>query len=658
MRAPAGGRSPERIEVDRILALPSVEWPSEEDCEIESFEVVCADAFSRGERLQREQVHALRSFRAGTLFAPLGVGTGKTGIGLLLAKEILRTRRKVLLVVPVSLVPGFVASHVPEWRARVGLPFSIHHFAGLGQAARLRLAASSAPGLYVLPYSILSAKGGVELLDSLDADAVVCDEAQKLKNERSAMSRRFLAWLDGRKPAPLFVPMSGSMTTKSILDFHHLADRALKDGSFLPRPARQAYSWSLVIDAGADPPAGLREAALRPLVRWAAARTDKVKEGEPEAERRAFQLRMTTAPGVVASGDERLPCALTMRDYPCGEPSATLRELYRQVEEDYLTPEGEQIDHAIHGYRWLHELSAGIYNALVWPEPEHLAKHRAISVPEAAAQLKRAQAHHVAQGDYHKRLRRFFVDEAEPGLDTPREVGLAISRGEISGELSQLWRAMKDLEFAGMPKRLKKPVRVCDHKVVAALRWAKERKRGIIWAYNSAVVTWIYEVLRDFGLEPLHAPAGQQAAAAIEGLGDHRRGGKGDRIVVASVKAHGVGRNLQAFHEQLFVQFPRQSDDAEQAIGRTHRRGQRQDEVLVEMLTSTEHDLVNRAACLSDSVYVQQLMGSPMRVLYADWDPLPRVYPPEFLREKGADPKDLPPEARAYLRTRFGAKLD
>ena len=61
------------------------------------------------------------------------------------------------------------------------------------------------------------------------------------------------------------------------------------------------------------------------------------------------------------------------------------------------------------------------------------------------------------------------------------------------------------------------------------------------------------------------------------------------------------GRNLQAFQHQIFAQWPRSALLAEQTLGRTHRNGQKADELAVHTLMSIEFDHVCRAACLKVS---------------------------------------------------------
>jgi hypothetical protein len=161
--------------------------------------------------------------------------------------------------------------------------------------------------------------------------------------------------------------------------------------------------------------------------------------------------------------------------------------------------------------------------------------------------LERAKEHLASKQRYHKALRDFFKS-APAGLDTPREVGNSIARYGakfVGSNLAALWQEVKSMEFEGMPKRLQDPVRVDPFKVDAAVAWAKEFRKGIIWVYHKELGTWIMEALGAAGVEALYAPAG--ADELIEGIGDPGRGGKGDKLVVASLSSHGTGRNLQAF---------------------------------------------------------------------------------------------------------------
>lgn len=654
-------KSPENQELDRILALPPKLVSDLEDVEISSFETLAAEAFDRGERLLTTQVDALKAFedsRGG--FFPIGVGFGKSGISLMVA-QIAFDRgwaRKILLMVPVHLVNGLMKRHIPEWRKRVNLSLQFHVLAGQPKNVRKRIAESNAPGVYVMPYSLMSSTDANDLLASIDADMIVSDEAHKLKNPRSACTKRVMHFVKSREEAPICVFMSGSMTTKSVMDYHHLIDAALGEGSPLPRKQSLAYTWGLVIDSNGSPSPGLVANTFSRIITWA---NDKFKDKRQSFNtgaaiknaRNAFRQRLTSTPGVVATADDRPSASLTIDNWECEDHGIEIQSLVYKAKEEFITPQGEPIDHAIHVYKWLRELSSGFYNSLVWPETETFAKNRRISVPEASRRIVGAKEHLEAQQAYHSELREFFKD-APIGLDTPTDVGLAIHRGNTSipGNLSHLWKEMKGLDFEGRPDRISIPVRIDDFKIQAVKRWATEFKTGVVWVYHREFGEWCMEALTEAGLNPAYAPSG--ADELIESLGDPGRDGKGDRLVVASIPAHGVGRNLQKFENQLFAEWPRSSMLAEQTLGRVHRTGQEREEVVAHTLIKTKFDEINRAATLNDAAYALQTLGASQRVLYADYTELPKVYDPRALKAAGAAPLSEEREHWESLSRLFG----
>lgn len=651
---------PDQLDLERILALPIRRLPDEEDVEIESFERISAEAFANGDRLLPKQVDALREFEAmrGGFF-PVGVGFGKSGIALMSSQLAYSNgwATRILLLVPVHLVGSLMKRHIPEWRRRTNLSLTFHVLAGKTREQRSKLAHSGAAGVYVMPYSLLSQPDTVELLQAIDADMFVADEAHRLKNPRSACTKRLMHVIDERADqgrAPIFVAMSGSFTTKTIMEYHHLIDAALKDGSPLPRRNSTAYTWGLVIDSGASPTNALVAGAMGKLITWAhrnfpAEQQLFASRISSDNARRAYSRRLTTAPGVVVTSDERPNASLAIANRDVPEHGKRLRELMLKVQTDYETPEGEPIDHAIHTYKWMYELASGFYNSLVWPTVEAHAKNRRISEDKAGDNLMRARSHLKRLQEYHAGLREFFKD-APIGLDTPTDVALAISRGnvDVPHSLRDLWRAVKDADFDGRPDRLSIPIRIDDFKIRAVTEWAREFRTGLIWVYHQEMGEWVMEVLEHAGLNPVYAPAG--ADDLIEDIGDPGRGGKGDRLVVSSISAHGVGRNLQKFQNQLFAEWPRSAMFAEQTLGRVHRTGQEAEEVVVHTLIGTEFDDMNRAATINDAVYIQTTMTQAQRVLYADYAPLPKVYPPGVLKQRGMAPLSV--DAATWQRVR------
>lgn len=660
-----GGATPEALELARILQLPVVPPTDEEAVEIFCFDRMLATAFEEGQRLFPIQVAAVQAYEmAGGGVFPIGVGWGKTGISLMIAERAYQAGiRKILLLVPVNLVSGLQKRHIPEWRRRVPLSVPFHFLGGRAASQRAAIAQSRAAGVYVFPYSLLSVPDTMDLLTWIDADLVIADEVHNLKNQRAARVNRFLDFMRGQQKRKNigFVGMSGTITAKKIAEYHHLMDFALGDRSPLPRSANMAWFWGSILNSDADDPnpdsKGVR--IMQPLLKWAAEKFPgerRFRDDQTESYRRAYRLRMTSAPGVVASGDEEIGVSLLIENRAPDKPGEQLIALMAQVDLG-MTPQKEPIAHAIHGYKWQYELSAGFYNALLWPSIERVMAHRNVGPTEAELLIERAKEHLRALQDYHKAVRE-FCKRAPAGLDTPREIGNSIARhGDkfVGSTLADLWRTVKGLEFDGMPKRLSQAVRIDDFKVRHAVEWAKEFGSGIIWVYHKELGEWITEAIAKTGQEVFHCPAG--ADELIESIGDPGRGGKGDKLCVASITSHGTGRNLQAFQNQLFAQWPRAALQAEQTLGRLHRNGQQADSLTVHTNMVLEFDHANRAATLTDAIYIQQTTNSRQKIIYADYDPLPTIYSPEFLREGGFQPERLTSEQRKMMRELFGDEV-
>lgn len=657
-----GGRTPEQLEMARIVSLPLVGMPDSEAVEIYCFDNMLAGAYEAGERLWPTQVSAVDGYRQfGGGLLPVGVGWGKTGISLMIAESAYQAgKRKILLLMPPQLVPGLVKRHIPEWRRRVPMSIPFHFLAGRGASARKSIVESQAPGVYVYPYSLLSASDAVDLLAAISPEVVIADEVHNLKNPKAARTKRLLHFLRELKPAPQLVGMSGTITDKNVSDYHHLAVIALRENCPLPRSASMAFFWGQILGADADKPTGYAKGLMAPLLAWAHNHfpQETFRADQTESYRRAYRHRLVTAPGVTATGDEEIGVSLRLENIEFPGPGAKLKELIEGVQKQMVTPQGEPIDHAIHCFKWLYELSFGFYNSLVWPTEEELMKHRRISQPEAELALLKARTHHRCVQEYHKALREFFRG-SPAGLDTPREVGRSIAmHGDkfVGTALAMLWKAVKEADFEGRPERYNRPVRVDDYKVRQLVAWAKERGKGLIWVYHQEVGVWLMEALKDADVPALHAPAG--ADDLIEDAGDPGRGGKGDVIVVASISSHGTGRNLQSFQDQIFAQWPRSAVLAEQTLGRTHRNGQKADELVAHTLMNIEFDHVCRAASLNDAIYIQQTTGSRQKIVYCDYDPMPMIYSPEFLREQGTTPEMLNREQRKMLESLFGPEVE
>lgn len=661
-------------DVDRICALPIKDRLSDEDVEEFNRRHVLAEAFREGFRFNRAQVSSYVDYlseQGG--FHSVGVGNGKTAIGLYIASlAYAKGHRKVLLLVPSSVYPQLMKYDLAWARKRftLGLPVI-----GLGNTSseRRRLAVKNKRrGLFVLPYSLLSVKDTEYMLEHIDADCVIADEAHLIKNPQAARTKRIMKFLDAKQPE--FVAMSGTITDKSIKDYAHLIRYSLGHGSPLPLEGHTANDWAVVLDSSSASRSGDEATGpLMPLVYWARQNFPSEAFAPTQAGfRKAYKHRLVSTPGVVSTPDSGVKCSLVFTNMPTcqpkdyeGEGGEELDDLIEQVNEEWLTPTGDEIEHAIHTFKWLYELTSGFYNNLFWPDARVLAKRKNVSWGQAEDELNRSQLHHAAKQEYHKALRSFLQDEQIVLLDTPFLVGshfYQVSKGrkklqrEIPTECYDLWRATKAMEFEGMPERDSEVVRVCDYKIVHLLKWLKglpkrtQAKGGIIWVHHKGIGKWIFESLRDAGFNTLHAPAGPiHNETILSSRGEW---------VVASIKAHGTGKNLQHHENQYFFQWPRQASTAEQSLGRLHRQGQQADVLNVVTNLTTEFDRLCLAACLNDALYVHQTTGSPQKLIYGTYNPVPTVFPAAVLKERGFRNKLLTAHQEQLLAEKFGMVLE
>jgi len=673
----------DQLEIARIVGLPVVGLPTPEEVEAVSREVVQAEHFERGFRLHPEQAAGLLAFDLyDGLLGPIGVGRGKTFLTILIADRAFRRgeSRRSLLVVPPSILGQLFQTNIPASRRIFGVRVPFVVLAGKNRRARLSAASSGKTGCYVMPYSYLSTRDAEEVLAALAPDLLILDEAHRVKNRKAARTARLMRAIV--RNSPRLVALSGTITSKSIHDYHHLANHALRENSPLPHEQVLADAWAALVDAGAgEDPGSSQSGPIAPLLEWAAAEfpEEKIPRGLPGF-RAAFRLRLNSAPGVVSSGDAELGTSLLVRNVPVERPEDApgfpeVERLVRQVEELSISPSGDEIEHGMHKWQHLYALSSGFFYRLRWPEVAELAERRSLTEDEAASYLAQAQVHHEALQEYHKHMRLWLERRGRPGLDTPFLVASDMARHGSENvsypEMYAAWRAAKDLEFDGMPERMSEPVRVSPWKVehVAALAAAERaealadgtRPGVLVWYHHDEVGRWLMESLEALGEEPLWCPADATRPGSSARLLDPRNA---SRIVVVATGGHCEGKNLQGegdhagFERQVIAQFPRKADTLEQMLGRTHRFGQSADELVPVTVNTSEFDHQNMSACLIDSLYIHQSTGSRQKAIYASYDPLPRVYPPDFLRERGfSDVPRLDSAVRAALEEKFGPLL-
>jgi hypothetical protein len=658
-------------ELKRIVNVPLRYVPDENVLEAVSEHYFQAHAFREGWRLLPTQAESLLAYsEVGGAFLPLAVGGGKTLTSLLIANDAYNTgKQKIMLIVPPALATQLCDTDIKHWRPLTIFNTPVHKLHGLPKHKRQQLANSGRKGIYIFTYSLLSSADAHEILASVKPDLIILDEAHSV-SKRSARTRRFTQYL--HEYHPQVVALSGTMTQKSLMDYFELARAALGQNNFLPNSLVLTESWSRLIDTTATSVSDFRSdeqsdaGPLKYVLDWARQNfRGEQFENAVLGFRKAFKRRLITTPGVVCSSGHDLPYSLyinndPVKDYDKYEGWDRVEELVKQLDEKWLTPNGDEIEEAMHLFRWKYWIQgAGFYTELYWPDIDWLME-RGIYADESEAEyiLERSKDYHEKNMEYARELRAWIRDRGHNGMDTPMLIGNNMANHgaeNVGATLFNLWTDWKGADFEGRIDRSKRAVRVCGFKIEKAVQYAKALPKGegcLIWYDNDEIGEWANERLEEEGLNPLFCKAGE---ASNRILNDRERC-KG-RVILLTSNAHFQGKNLQFDRNQFYIQWPRSATRAEQTIGRQHRHLQEYDEVFVTTCNTTEFDHILFGATLNDAAYVHQSQGNKQKLIYATYLPKPKVVPFEVIVEwQGTDRglRKLDTAGKLLLQKTFG----
>jgi len=466
---------------------------------------------------------ALREIElVGGLAGPIGVGAGKTLISLLASLALYRhTGREVraLLLIPAHM-RGTLAAKVQEAASSFYMPNE-----------------HAAVSLQTLTYSMLSRPDFALTLDKLKPNLIIADEAHKLRNFTAARTLRVArAFADKSRPA--FVPLSGTLLAQSIKDFAHLLEWALGEGSPLPREISPLGSWASVVDPDANPQAA-DWVSVRDLVR----RFGENQMLNQDNARKALHNRIRLTPGIIATTHTDVGASLSVCRRKLTAPKE-IEVLLEQVAEYWETPGGVIMDSASQVAEAEREILQGFYYEAVWPQG---------IVDKDWVESRRSWSRAVRET---VKLRR-------PGLDTEFLIRQATDLGAApTGECRAAWESWETERLKPEPPR--RIVWVSYYMIEDALKWAASKPGRIIWFHHNAMG----EALQSSGI-PYYGP----------GMDPPRPGEPGGGVSCAMSMAHAEGKDLFDWQESL-VLCPMSSGLAwEQLLGRTHRAGQKADEV-------------------------------------------------------------------------------
>lgn len=402
---------------------------------------------------------------------------------------------------------------------------------------------------------------------------IVADEAHLLGNPRANRTHAFLRYMR-ENPEVIFVPMSGTLTRSSIMEYAHLMRMALRDKCPLPAKHFQLESLARVFDSRPQiPPDGMDFAAARKFV-GGTSRED------------LFRLFQTT-PGVVVSEETAYAGPLEVKPWKYGLP-AGLRNAMKKVETELTLPNGMIVEDALGQAEKQKQLAQGFYYY-----PVYLDCH--------------TPAWKAARRDKNELIQETIKLERRKkhGLITTARVEAAFAIGVFKHHYWEQW-----VQFREVPEPETAVVwldkTVIEAAIERALAHSTPEYGALLW-YDHECVRFMLDELSAFHQYMFVTPLGEAPprGKAREGIS----------VAAVSLRSHATGLNLQHDYAYNLVLAPPSNGGLwEQMVGRTHRNGQVH-KVVVEYNASTKQfrDALYKAK--KDAKYVEETWGQQQKLL-------------------------------------------
>lgn len=560
---------PNSSDLTRILALPT-RPPFDDRADYSALVQELTAEFrlpSGAMQLLQQQAFSIQEMReVGGLVGLLSVGSGKTLLSLLLLLAMSKrgVKRGVLLV-PSATKAQLLKTQIPMLATHWRLP----------KVYTSSEEKSDSPGLHLVTYTQLQKLETFNILEQLQPEMIIADEAQYLRRETSARSGRFLDYVKDACSAGTLrhiALLSGTMAQKSLLDLRFVV-YAL--GKYAPIPIDRGVlqQWADALDPSESPaPFG----ALRQLC----------LEGETPHE--AFCRRLISTPGVVATRSTPIASKLKFVERPVvlsSKAAAAMKELRRT----WTLPWGEEIAEASVFSLYARQLACGFLYKRIWPrnEPEDLRTEWL-----------------MAQSAWNAEVNRYITKNRKPGMDTELALRNAAINGTWKSGTWARWAKVKDLAH---PEN--EAVWIDDFLVEDAVDWGRKHV-GLIWYEFDAVGERIAQVggFTQIG----RGVAGERAMAGLT---------KGVGAVVISRPSRYLGTDgLQYFFDEQLITTPMSGAAVnEQWLGRLHRLGQKSSVVTTHVYRHTPEVRQALEDAKIEAAYLQKTYSNQYKLCNAEF---------------------------------------
>ncbi len=500
-------------EFERIKALPRRDWEKDPDLP----EVI--DGWTRelktssGTMVLRPQQAAvlteLHDF--GCSLAAAKVSAGKTLLSFL-SPTVIQAKRPLLLV-PAKLV-GKTQKDFRELA---------EHWNGCRTVE-------------ILSYEKLSLNKWSDFLERFQPDLIIADEAHKLRSLKSARTKRVKRYMK-EHPETVFLPLSGTLKKKSILDYAHIAEWALKELSPVPRNWSSLDEWRRAIDED------MKEDERMPLGVLSFF-------GGPALQdcRDGYAGWQAQTPGWVSFTSGGVNCSLILSGERFDGFPAHVDDKFEALRADYQTPDGETFLEPQKLWQYLRQCSLGFWYRLDPKPPEEWKLAR------------------KAWGQFC----RDIISQGRAGLDTELQVALGCAQGRVvDNGLHAKWKSIRGIYDPEKHKHTE----WFDYSVVDRCERYLKEEGGIV----ATPFVAFGEEMRRRGWPYFHEVGCDKKFGSIADY-------KGGPCVVSSDSVR-EGFNLQdRWNSMMIVGGIGDHVALEQLIGRIHRSGQEADEVEVTFL--------------------------------------------------------------------------
>lgn len=375
-------------------------------------------------------------------------------------------------------------------------------------------------------------------------DGIIADECHRISHRGSGRTKRlmrhFAAYGDTE-----FVGMSGSIVHRSVMDYGHLYNLALKDASPLPHSFIELKTWADTLDEGIPEYARPKAGALM----------DFCKSGETV--RDGYRRRMLDTKAIVSSPDLSTNIGLNISEIKHPMVPKIVVEAFHRLRNTKELPGGEVATTALDQIRHARELFLGFYLRWVWPDgvvdTEWLKKRKAW---RSYVRKMTTRSHKGLWLDTEAQVAKAIVQGKVECREDEKTATGGILRSNVDVYAEWVYiRENRKPKWGGKREPPKKVEWLSDYMLIELERWSKENL-GIVWIENIGFM----DKLRERG-------------NVCFGAGENdieKESGK--RSVFASF-AHATGRNLQIWNRMVFSNPLSSGKATEQALGREHRPG-------------------------------------------------------------------------------------